>query len=276
MKSRVKGEGYGDYLGKCKKAGEEPISEEDYNELPEEDDDGEESTAKGGDGVPVDALLKSLADYDAVEDALQDTGTSRESFLTARHDAGTITAAERRELGGLWAKSDDYTGTADGDNTELMDASPFLKSMVDGIDSRMDAVADEVLRDGRATRTLLKAQGSLVKGLVQHIAGQDQIIKALGERLGVVEATPAPRRSVETRLASAVEREIAEPVGGDGGGKMMKSDLKRGLNTLMKAAAEAEDQVAMRRITHATSLFENTGKIPANVLEAVQKVHWEQ
>ena len=129
------------------------------------------------------------------------------------------------------------------------------------------------MRDGRATRQLLKAQGSLLKGLAGVIAEQDAIIKSLGERIETVEATPAPRRSVTTDTRQVVGRQLTKSVvGGDATDRITKGDVKSGLRTLMMHAAEEGDSAAMDRITHATALFEQTGTVPENVMAAISQV----
>lgn len=266
---------------------ESEASDEDEDEdedTEEEDDDMEKKKAKKS--MSVSDLLKSVDAYDAVEEALAESGTSRESYLQAKLDSGTISKSERQELGSIWSgdNSEDGEGEVlsksvtshveDEGNAELIDASDFLKSLVGGIDQRMDKVETEVIRDGRATRELMKAQGALLKGLAGVIAEQDEIIKSLNERVETVETTPAQRRSVSTQSGAVVSRGLAKSAIGETnvGGDMTKSQIKGGLRSLMVHASESQDDAAMDRITHATALFEQTGALPNNMMQAIQQV----
>jgi hypothetical protein len=298
---RPQGMGYGDYSSYMKAEGGDPMDEDDYNGM-EEDEDGmrEKSTVSKSDTnnnqeetVDADALSKALEDYDNTEDALGTAGNSRESYLQARLDAGTITKSERKELGGLWA--DDGADEApmrkslgqeiEDDNEDaaaLVDASEFLKSLVDSVDRSLDSVTAEVTRDGHATRELLKAQGGLVKALVrdqiesrQLIKSQSEIIAELGKRLGVVEGTPAPRRAVGKHDPRSVQgRQFAKSASAasDGDDQLSKSQVNHGLRTLMIKADEAGDDKAKQRIAHATARFEYDGHLPSNMVSAIQSV----
>jgi hypothetical protein len=228
--------------------------------------------------------MKSVEAYDAVEDALTESGPSRETYLQAKYDVGNISKSERAELGRIWNdaddNSDDVMSKAVIDHieetdahAELVDASDFLKSLVGGIDHRMDRVETEVLRDGRATRQLLKAQGSLLKGMASVISEQDEIIKSLGNRVETVESTPAQRRSITTDNRQVVQRQLAKSVnGGEAFTQLTKGDVKSGLRSLMVHASDSGDNAAMDRITHATALFEQTGDVPENVMQAIRQV----
>lgn len=261
--------------------------EEEEEEDEDEGEDMEQSRKARKSMITASDLLKSIDAYDATDRALREGGTSRESFLTAKFDAGTLTKSERRELGRIWASNDDdvdhsdnlhkslYDIVSDDDDTgALVDASDFLKSLVSGVDTRMTSVADEVSRQGRATRELLKAQGSLVKSLAGIVAQQDQIIKALGDRLGVVESTPAPRRSVSARQQNVRGRGLAKSVtaGTADNETLSKAQIQQGLRTLMLHASEERDESAMDKITHATALYEQTGRLPNNILAAIRAV----
>jgi hypothetical protein len=262
---------------------EEDTDDDDESEEEGEDMEKKKKAKKSGD-VSVSDLMKSVEAYTAVEEALSESGNSRESFLQARLDSGTISKSERQELGRLWADEDEDDNSEalsksvadvlgeDEDTSNLVDASDFLKSLVGGIDQRMDAVETEVCRDGRATRELLKAQGSLLKGLCNVIAEQDGIIKGLGDRVETVEGSPAPRRAIQTSTGQVVSRQLAKSVIGESNDDLTKGDIKSGLRTLMIHASEQTDDAAMDRITHATALFEQTGNIPQNVMAAIRQV----
>jgi hypothetical protein len=304
LKTRPKGMSYKAYhkaiTGKnpafatMEKAAFEGLPEGESADLTDNAEEGEDEsdetsgkgTMGGGDDdagkadVTVPDLLKALADYDATEQALAKAGggASRESYLKARLDATTITKSERVELGRLWAGDDggepvrksltEAVTDADEGAKEMVDASPFLKGLVDGIDGRIEDVTSTVVQDGRATRELLKAQGGLIKGLVQHVAMQDGVIKALSEKLGVVAKQPAVRKSV-----GSDPRDVREPRGGGGdpAGKLTKGQVDRALMDLVKAADAVGDTTAVDRLVNATARFETDGHIAPNIYAAVKQ-----
>ena len=251
----------------------------------EEEESMEEDAEKGG--IEVSDLMKAIDAYSSVEDALTTpTDTSREDFLTARHDAGTISKSERAELGRMWSgageedeveaplqKSLTETLREDDNSGHLVDASDFLRTLVKGVDTRMEQVLGEVNRDGRATRELLKAQGGLIKSLAEHAYQQDALLKAQTDRLEQFENSPAPRRAVTSRADSARQREFAKSgIAESGDNSLNKSQVTDGLRALMIHASESDDTGAMNRIAHATSLYEQTGEMSENIMTAVRQV----
>ncbi len=296
MRFRPKGMTFKSYKTMCKAMGQEPVSEDAFKAFPEQGDgDGDEGGGQGDDdgdeaekGGAVDAadLFKSIAAFDATANALGTSGTSRETYLQARLDAGTITKSERTELGQLW-----IDGTDGGDNRtelvrksiidegtpegELVDASAFLKSMVDGINDRLHDVTTEVTRESMASRELIKGLGGLMRDMASVIATQNVVVKALGARMGVLERTPAPRRSVGADPRDIRARRItADTTGGGAAGDetpLTKAQIGRGFENLIKAASDASDDVALDRLVSATSRWEADGKLAPNMAEAIRK-----
>lgn len=289
---RPKGMTYEVYKSRCEANELKPLSKAAFEALPEakegdddeedeEDEGGEEETdkSKAGD-VDPDALEKALADYESVEAGLDLAGGTgnRETYLKARLDAGTITKSERAELGKIWAGDDTDGGEPiqksledgireDDDNSDLLDASPFLKSMVDGLESRMGSLEGEVRGTGAASMELIKAQGGLIKALVKGYGRQARVIDALEQRLGVVEKSPAPRRSVGADPRDVRERELGKArVGSEGSDKLSKAQVFRGLRGLME---KAENDRQRDGLAHATAKFESTGQIRKALLERV-------
>lgn len=261
--------------------------EEESEEESEEEEEGEEvSESKETEkSLSVSDLIKAVDAYEAVEDVLTEVNMSREDCLKGKLDSGTISKAERVELAQIWIGSDEdsdaveehlaksvVTTLEEEGNVEFLDASDFLKSLVSGIDTRMDGVEKEVLRDGVSTRSLMKAQGQLLKGVASVIAQQDEIIKALADRLNIVENAPAARRSVVTNAGSVVDRGLAKSAIGAHTDQLTKSEVGSGLRKLMLKAGSANDEAAMDSIVEATALFEQTGDLPQSVLRAIQKL----
>lgn len=284
----AKGDGeYGDE-DEVGDGGEESAAGDETEVAESDTDEAEESmeeAEKGG--IEVSDLMKAIDAYSTVEDALAvDPDTSREDFLTARLDAGTISKSERSELGRIWSGSEPEDEEAepmhksltetireDDNSGHLVDASDFLRTLVKGVDTRMEQVLGEVNRDGRATRELMKAQGSLIKSLAHHASQQDELIKAMATRLEQVESSPAPRRAVTARPDSARNREFSKSVIAESGdNRLNKAQVTDGLRALMIHASESDDQGAMNRIAHATSLYEQTGEIPESVIAAVRQI----
>lgn len=272
-------------------AGDE-TEEAEIDEDEEEEERGMDDIAdkvEKGNQIEMSDLLKAIDAYAVVEDALskgEDLST-RESYLQARLDAGTINKSERVELGRIWSgiedepepteyvqKSLSTTMDEDDNASQLVDASDFLRTLVKGVDTRMDQVLGEVSRDGRATRELLKAQGSLIKSLASHASQQDSVIKAMTARLEGVETTPVARRAVSSNQDRVRQRPFAKSVGGGVAREepLSKAKVTEALRALMIHASEDNDSSAMDRLSHATALYEQTGTLPQNVMQAVRQV----
>jgi len=233
--------------------------------------------------VPVEDLLKSLTDYDAIEAATTTAGSgSRESFLKARLDAGTITKSERSELGALWAGDTNepirksFTDTVTEDNEDLVDASPFLKSLVDTLGSRLDGFQGEIALEGRAGRELAKAQGQVIRSIahvVVDLAKSDarkvRVLEALEKRLGIVETAPVVRKSV----GRVDPRDVRAAPGRDaeGGENISKAQAFEGLARLaMKADRDSNDGLS-KSVAFETARLEGQGKVSPKMLPLIKE-----
>lgn len=268
--------------------GGSPESAGDESEAATDEDIGEDEEEEGMTDsekslVNTSDLMKAIEAYGDVEAALESVEPqSREYYLHARLDAGTISKSEQTELGRIWAneevneepmqKSLIETLEEDEASSQLVDASDFLRNLVKGVDTRMEQVLGEVSRDGRATRELLKATGSLIKSLAAHAEQQDTVIKSMSERMEHLETTPAPRRAVTGRRESATQRQLTKSSVGGSNDELSKAQVTDALRALMIHASEKEDSMAMDRIAHATSLYEQTGTLPQTMIAAVQQV----
>ena len=269
---------------------EETGEETETAEADEDDDVQEDEEEASEKAIAVGDLMKAIDAYSIVEDAIGPTSSTsnREAVLQARLDAGTISKSERAEIGRIWAGEDDESHeevepmrkslvealSEDDNSAHLVDASDFLRTLVKGVDDRMGDVLGEVTRDGRATRELMKAQGSLIKSLAHHASEQDRVIQAMAARLETIEHTPAPRRAVSSRRDQVQPRAMQKSVfaGESDGESMSKSDVTKGLRALLLHAADKGDNSAMSNITHATALYEQTGTLPSNIMDAVRQV----
>lgn len=290
---RPKGMGYGDYSAMMKANDDEPMDQDDYEDMDEDEGEEEEGrkSMSATDGVNADDLIKALDDYEAVEEAIGETPTGRQEYLEARQAAGTITKSERQELGRLWAGDptdggeDIHKSTRervtdiDPDLDEMFDASPALANFASAIDTSFDEFRKSISNDGRATRQLLKAQGTVLRAIGQVIYDQDQLIKSqttvieeLGKRLKIVETTPQAPRATRTR-DNGVQRPITKSsVGGDGptGDDLSKAQLQAGMRRLLIKAGERGDEQAIERLTHNTAKLESFGRVDDDVRAAVE------
>jgi len=301
---------YEEYMKAAKAGGMEYEDEPTYKAVFGAEDEGngkddeeeeEEDTEKAE--INTADLVKSLEAFDTIDEALAGSG-GRRDFLESRLHAGTISDLEKAELGRIWTggndlnKSDHRAATtprtsitdriaADSDvNAELINGNDFLKSLVEGVETSMDLLHREHLSDSEATRQLIKAQGGLLRGLVQHnielsdaLSKSMSVIDRLGKRLDDVEKTPAQRRAVGTHSRGAVlDRDLAK--GGAGGGDLRtpinngndltKSQVATGIRSLLAKAEARGDNAAIDRLVHAGALLESGAVLPANVEEAIR------
>lgn len=319
---RPSGLDYKSYAALAKSNGDKPLSNKDYLAKAEAEDegegdaeepDGDEGGEGAGDGdgdegpepmgkgeVDPDALSKALDAYTAVEDATALAGGSRETYLTARMEAGTLTKSERAELGRIWAgetedtdepmrKSvDEELHDLDAASGEMVDASDFLSNLVKSVDNALTGFSSEIGKEFRATRQLQSAQGGLVKAIAQDnialrktLRKSAAVIDALAERLQIVETQPVGRKSVATRHdpRAITQRQLAKGaaggdqiVGEDNGEPLTKSEISQGLDQLMKSAVEHNDQPAVDRIVHETAKHESYGQIAKSTEQAIRQL----
>ena len=280
------------YKGYAKAMGRDAMDEDDYKKASHGYGDPEGGPLSKSEGVNADNLRKAMDAYDAVDAAVSMCATSRESILRDKLADGTITKSEQSELGHLLSgdspadrgdtirKSMEYS---DPDAAGLVDASDFLKSLVDTLDDRLESIGHGIAQDGLATRTLLKSQGSLIKSMGRVMVEQDELLKAqsatverLNRRLDHVEGTPQLRKSHgkpdprDVRARQTGERGTAGRGGGDDSDKLSKSQIHKGLRDLMIKADNANDQSARESLAHASALYESTGVVKRNVYAAIE------
>lgn len=236
--------------------------------------------------VAVDDLMKGLTDYEAVEAALTTAGGSdRESFLMARLTAGTITKSERQELGQFWAADKDTRvepiqksltdSLGEGPNAEMMDASPFLKSLADQIGEALSLMRDAIGRDGQASHEMFKAQGTVLKGLGKVLIAQDEtierqgaLIKALATRLGVIEKQPAVRKS----LGKPDPRDVVAAPGRDAPGDgLSKSQIESGLMLLAVRADRDGNEPLSKAVAFETARLEQGLRPTPHLIPMIQE-----
>ena len=272
---RPKGMSYGQYKAACVKKGDDPVDEDEYNKLEEE-----ETEKSLGSEVDGDALLKSIQAY---EDAEAGLTSSREDELMGKLQKGeTLAPDERMELaalmGGTTAAGEPMRKSlgeqiGDGDGGPLLDASAFLSDLVDSLEKSLTDVTDSVALDHAQTRQLFKAQGSLLRDVARHNVQLGNMVKSLTDRLERVETTPGAPRAVRTDRP-AIRRPMAKSAAGDpgdpNGNQLTKAQVKTGIRTLMAKADEQGDDRALEVLNLASAQFESTHTLPPRVTAAIR------
>lgn len=261
---------------------------EDLEQTPlDEDEDEDADKAKKAEEAEQD-LLKAIQDYEVVEQALTEQDLPRRQQLEAKLEAGTITKAERVELGRLWAgdaageeplhKSLTDAVTESELSRELYDASEFLQDLVGGIDDALKAFRTALQGEGAKSRELIKAQGQLMRKLAATVAAQGQVVREQGElvkslqaRLEQFEAQPAGPRALGAIDPRAVrDRAFGKSLGATGD-RLTHSDIIKGFRLMTERAARAGDEQALDRLTHETALYESTRRLSPTAEAAIRK-----
>jgi len=296
---RPAGLGYGDYSAAMRKAGKDPMSKAEYEEKEEEDDDDddeeeeEEEEEEAEKSLKVDgaALRKSINTYDTVEGGIQTQGGSREAYLRARLDNGTITKSERNEFGHLLMGEDDSRGTPmrkslserieddNPDSARLVRANDFLKSLTASIDDSLESVHEAISQESAQTRDLVKAQGDMVRMLAGYsmslgeiVEEQTEIIKSLRGRVDDVERQPASRRAHQTPKGPDRKRPLNKSVIGDDSADdgLKREQILHGFRILVKSAAEDGDNKLAKSLTEQSAVFESTSRIHKTTYQSIE------
>lgn len=266
------------------------------------DDDDDEGAEKG---LKLEDLRKGIKAFDDVSKAAQvAVGGSRETYLKARLDSGRITKSERAELGRIWAGTAEnpnvdgagrplrkaLTEYMDPEDREVVNAAPLLKSLVDGLQDRLDTIQNRSDAGNESLRQLVVAEGQLVKSLCGAVldmgamlSRRDRVIKSLEERLGIVEKTPAPARAVRSAGARGAApapinksttgaRSNGGSGGAGGGDNLQKSQVVRAFHTLVKGASDGNDFETAGRLTQECAAYERTGHLNPGTKAAVLAV----
>ena len=291
MKFRKAGVDYDQWKKSFKKADDPDMSQEDYDALPEGDDDADKS-------IKTADLRKSLESFESASAALASGGgaVNREEFLKSRVFSGVASPDEKREYGEILTKSaggahssgssslsvrDEVRKSGEGAKS-LVDGSEFLKSLVDTVDRSYDDLVKSVRADGQATRGVLLAQGGLLKSMAGQmveqadvINAQQRVIKSFESRLTGMENQPQARRGAPVPPTNVRGRDIAKSGTDDAGGngQLSKSQIDQGLMTLVCKAEEKGDTVAMERLGHEIAKSETGGPLRPETYAAVQALY---
>lgn len=292
MKPAHMGRGDGQSSGVAFKADEEE-EEEEYSTSDNEDD--EEEEGKKSMAYDSNDLLKALDDFEVLEEALEETSpyVDREAFLTLKLQEGSISKAERAELGEIMMKSagededegeedvdelfkslDEHISDEDEDHADLLDASPFLGSLTKALDASLGEIRKSVTDDGRVTRAALTATGTLLKATAQHQVQMAEMVKSLQDqleeatsRIERVEDTPVqPRSYVSDR---GQPRTIAKSALGGHPQQFQRSDIFKALNSMTVEASDAGNSQALAQLTSAVAKLEAGGDLDPSLRGAV-------
>jgi hypothetical protein len=271
---------------KTAKAGdaEEPPAEAapDEDDEDNEDDEGAEKAE-----ISTVDLVKAVEAFDTIDEALAGSDNSRVSYLEQRLHAGTLSKAERVELGKLWSgeplvksapvrKSITDRIREDNDtNAELINGNDFLKSLVEGVEATLDQQHTERANDSVATRQLIKSQGGLLREVAQvtvklsdALSKSLKTIDRLNTRLDAVEKTPAQPRSVGNHDPRAIRERKGFAKSQDG--DLTKSQAAQGIRALLVKADQQGDVAAIDRLVHAGALLEQGRPLSGNIVEAIR------
>lgn len=106
---------------------------------------------------------------------------------------------------------------------EMVDVAPFLEAFTERTAKSFDRI-EKSMRKSRASQTEVnKHLAKSLVGLAGLVKSQQNVIRELGNRLGIVERTPAPQRGVTG--ARALSKALPGEAGGAGGEKLTKSDI---------------------------------------------------
>lgn len=295
-------EGSDEDEGSVSDEGGEPSGADEGGESEESaaagDDNGDEDIERS---TEVGDLLKALDAAGSVTEAAAaaDEGPGREDYLTERFRSGTITKSEQRELARIWAGDNadaapeaplrkSLTEIVDDEDARVIDASPILSALFNGLDESLGNVRTDIAKSAREGRALAETHLTLTKAMIPVIvkleksnSEQAAVIAALGERLNIIERQPQRRRSQVTK-SRGQERPLAKSTHGGGSGneaqapvtgKLHKGQVVAGLNTLTKSARDNGDTQLAKRLVMATASYESTGILDSGFRSAVNALY---
>ena len=291
---------------RSRKAGKVGMSKAD-DEEDEEEMDGEEEDAEKGCKKSIDAadLLKSLDVLEQVASGAADLSVPRREELAAKLSDGSLTKSEMLELSELmkagvvddddeFEKSDDSAIDWDDDSETYQEqfaadeelskgyeVSEYLERQSQMTASALDQVQEtltKALGDAQERNSVFNVGlAKSLRGLAQlnirqerMIAGQQDLIKSLAERLETVENTPMPRRAAVGQAQLLHKSMVGEVGPGQGG--LSKSDVMDTLDQM--AMRGVESTPSGQRVDYAMALVENGEEITKSLYNDV--VSWRQ
>lgn len=276
---RPKGMSYSDYSEMMKGADEEPMDQDDYESMDEAGEEEDDEDARKS--VAADDLQKALDDFDVLLSA-SDPNSSRREKLENKFRVGTLSKSEQSELARLWQGKDtihdqedlfksmeDRIDEYDDDSGELVDASPFLQSLIGSVDDALETVSKSVYNEARTTRQAITGMGVLLKSTAAHALELGNLVQSLQDRLSVVETTPAAPRGI-TGGRPVARRFVKSSVDSGDGEALAKSELFKGLRLLAQDADKNGDAFVGEQVALESARLESTGQLSDRMLRAVR------
>lgn len=262
-------------------------------------DDEEEASEKAQ--VHLNDLEKAINAFEDTTDTLGGT-QGREQYLMARREAGTLSKAERTELGQILIGAPQEAGDGerpaplkkslrerleeDGNMKDMLDASDALGNLAAEISDSLDTLAKAINNEGARSRAFQKSEGQMLVTLGRVAVSQGEMleksfrmINRLAKKIEEVEATPVPARGVLAKAQTVVRVLGGGSAGGEAKGgaavegeeqPLAKAQVFTGLRKLMEKATARDDRSAVQALGTATAKFESSGVIAKGLMDAVR------
>lgn len=241
----------------------------------DEDDDEESGEPMEGDedeeksDLSPDELRKSLGKLEAL--AADQTPTSRKEALLSKAMRDELESGERDELfalmgGGIDPNSLPAEVAKSMDPAEnetfskAIDVSDFLSEMHTAVSRALGSVADCVEKSQNRQHEYNVVLAKSVLDMGRTIEAQNELIKAMSARLGVIESQPV--RAPKTKgLAAPIEKSFAAPQDQNQLSKSQILDLLEGM--MMKSDEEGRGGIAHcgERLDMAIAKYEGSNQI---------------
>lgn len=152
---------------------------------------------------------------------------------------------------------------------ETIDVSPFLEALTARTADQLDAIRKSAGAFEGQQATVNRAIAAALHQVGTLVKSQTAVVQALGERLNIVERTPAPQKGV-TQLSGAQPMSKALPgeTGAGSGAQLTKAEM---LSTLSYMNLEKGiKQINGNSTSQLIGLFEGGGVIEQPTVDAVQ------
>lgn len=266
------------------KKGDDEDEDEEGGGKDEEGEEGED-TEKGM--VDVDTLMKSLDTLEAIaEGASIPVTRDRRAELAEKLAEGSLSKGEMRELHEL-TKSEESAGETEEIAEEPMvksyqeqfaeepmmaegyDVSPFLERQSQLLAASLDQIQERMAKSlegqNENSRAFNIGLAKSLRGMAQLSKSQTSLIKALAERLEVVENQPLPRRGHSN------VRTLSKSMAGEVGAGNESLTRVQVLDTLEAMAMKMDYAPCGVKLTDAVAGVEGGGDILKSLMNDVVK-----
>jgi uncharacterized coiled-coil protein SlyX len=153
---------------------------------------------------------------------------------------------------------------------DQFDASDYLEHITVRVAEQLDGIRKSVAADAAGQRNFNVALSKAVVEQSKLIKSQQRVIKALGERLGLVERAPvaAPKGATSAPRARAMTKSMPGEAGAPDGGPLRKSEV---LSTLTYMNLEKGIRhINGQKTSEIVTLFEGGGVLDERTVEFVK------